>query len=256
MPHSERTIYPEPPLDTKIWRYVDLAKFLAMLDTRTLHFARADQLGDPFEGSYSSYNIESRPEVYDSRIPDHALRQVADAAERQVRFTFINSWHTNDFESAALWDLYADRGIAIQSTFSRLKDSLAVYDLEPINFGIVQYIDYQTQWLPEGNLYYPYIHKRKSFEHEKELRAVILRLWRSQDDEEEGEASRVTLRRLPLDHQLSGIPVPVDVDILVEALFVHPQTPDWFRDVIGSVTERFGLLREIQRSGLRDDPVY
>src|SRR5687768_14667395 len=36
---------------TKLWRYMDLAKFLHLLEDRTLFFARADRLGDPFEGA-------------------------------------------------------------------------------------------------------------------------------------------------------------------------------------------------------------
>lgn len=35
----------------KLWRYMDLAKFLALLEDRALYFARADKLGDPFEGA-------------------------------------------------------------------------------------------------------------------------------------------------------------------------------------------------------------
>src|SRR5258705_185923 len=36
----------------------------------------------------------------------------------------IISWHMNEFESAAMWQLYAnfDEGIAIRSTYKRLRD--------------------------------------------------------------------------------------------------------------------------------------
>jgi hypothetical protein len=37
----------------------------------------------------------------------------------------INGWHYNEYESAAMWDLYsqANAGIAIQSTYRKLRDS-------------------------------------------------------------------------------------------------------------------------------------
>ncbi len=37
----------------------------------------------------------------------------------------INSWHYNEYESAAMWDLYsqANAGIAVQSTYRKLRDS-------------------------------------------------------------------------------------------------------------------------------------
>ncbi|MGI4801337.1 MAG: hypothetical protein ACRYG8_46410, partial [Janthinobacterium lividum] len=38
-------------LEIPLWRYMDLSKFAALLQKRTLHFARADNLGDPLEGS-------------------------------------------------------------------------------------------------------------------------------------------------------------------------------------------------------------
>ena len=43
----------------------------------------------------------------------------------------INCWHMNDFESEAMWKLYlkSNEGIAIQSTYQRLIDSLSNTDL-------------------------------------------------------------------------------------------------------------------------------
>jgi hypothetical protein len=39
-----------------LWRYMDLSKFVALLQTGKLYFARADKLGDPFEGSVTRLN--------------------------------------------------------------------------------------------------------------------------------------------------------------------------------------------------------
>ncbi len=36
---------------TQIWRYMDFAKFVAMLSQKGLYLARADRLEDPFEGA-------------------------------------------------------------------------------------------------------------------------------------------------------------------------------------------------------------
>jgi hypothetical protein len=40
-------------LDVKVWRYMNLAKFLWMLQKSALYFSRSDLMGDPFEGHYS-----------------------------------------------------------------------------------------------------------------------------------------------------------------------------------------------------------
>jgi len=46
--------------DIPIWRYMDLAKYLAMLDRGSLFFARATLLGDPFEGSTTNMMVAQR----------------------------------------------------------------------------------------------------------------------------------------------------------------------------------------------------
>ena len=44
----------------KIWRYLDFTKFVSVVDKNQLFFARSDRLGDPFEGSYPTKNVEQR----------------------------------------------------------------------------------------------------------------------------------------------------------------------------------------------------
>src|SRR5687768_16553080 len=44
--------FPQPTDGSaKVWRYLDLEKLIALLDARRLFFARADTLGDEYEGS-------------------------------------------------------------------------------------------------------------------------------------------------------------------------------------------------------------
>jgi hypothetical protein len=44
MPYEKHPIYLTPPDDTVIWRYMDFARFVQLLDFRELWFARADTL--------------------------------------------------------------------------------------------------------------------------------------------------------------------------------------------------------------------
>jgi hypothetical protein len=52
-----RFVAPSNP-EIRLWRYMDLSKFIALLQDRALYFARADKLGDPFEGSSPKKNQE------------------------------------------------------------------------------------------------------------------------------------------------------------------------------------------------------
>jgi len=82
----------------------------------------------------------------------------------------VSCWHMNEFESAAMWRLYAggNNAIALQTRFDRLASVLP----DEFGMGRVRYIDYLTDRIPEGNVFNPIMYKRKSFEHEEEVRAV------------------------------------------------------------------------------------
>ena len=131
-----------------IWRYMDFTKFVSLVDKSALFFSRADKLGDPFEGSYSRANVNLRPTVYKDKIPQDALRRMSGFSKILPKFTVINCWHINEYESAALWGLYLKgrEGIAIRSTFDCLKGCLKD-EGHHIFIGKVKYIDYEKDWL-------------------------------------------------------------------------------------------------------------
>lgn len=261
---------------------MDFTKYVSMLDSGGLYFSRADLLGDAFEGTSSQGNIKLRPQVYkellesldlerldkaDPPNQDSYMQEAVQWAEqpRQMRavtmkyyrqWFYVNSWHMNEHESAAMWRLYAktEEAIAIQTTYARLRDCLPsevdVRGYGPVNIyiGEVQYIDYDTDWMPEWNLLQPIVHKRKSFEHERELRAVIF---------DSSSASRPGDTTYSRKNQSVGLPVEVSLNDLIEAVYVAPTAPSWFRDLVAAITGKFGLAHKpVIRSSLGQDPVY
>jgi hypothetical protein len=48
--YAHHDLLDRPPGDTSLWRFLDFAKFVDMLDRETLFFARADTMIDPWEG--------------------------------------------------------------------------------------------------------------------------------------------------------------------------------------------------------------
>lgn len=173
--YEEHPVFESPTnKDVKVWRYMDFTKFISLLENESLYFARADKFDDPFEGSYSKLNVQNRTSVYEN-IPAEIIKQLSMISKKNKEITFMSCWNLNDYESAAMWKLYSssNEGISIQSTFERLTECFQKYTDHSIFIGKVEYIDYDKDWLPEGNLFYPFVHKRKSFEHEQEIRAVI-----------------------------------------------------------------------------------
>jgi hypothetical protein len=247
----------------KIWRYMDFTKYVSMLDSSSLFFARADLLGDPFEGTYSKGNVEEVKNQMEeaartARRPLDVTEQLEKGSlERQWyrQWIYICSWHMNEYESAAMWRLYArtNETIAVQSPYSKLCACLpAELDLghrkrlDAVYVGEVQYVDYESDKLPEGNMFHLFTHKRKSFEHERELRAVI---W---DTSQVGGPIDVTAT-----NPNTGLPVKVSLDDLIEAVYVAPTAPPWFRDLVEAVSGKYDLTdKPIVRSSLDADPVY
>jgi hypothetical protein len=225
---------------------MDFTKFVNLLHKPALFFSRADKLGDPFEGSFSKANINLRPTVYEGKIPQDVLRTWSKFNEILPKFTVINCWHLNEYESAALWRLYlkSNEGIAIQSTFARLRNSLKDENRD-IFIGKVKYIDYEKDWLPEGNSLYPFVHKRKSFEHERELRAVIQDL--------PSKDGKLNLSKPLFD---DGIYVSVDLNTLIDKIYLAPTCCKWLHELAKSVTKKYELDKEVLQSSLDDVPVY
>jgi len=165
----------------QIWRYMDFTKFVAMLESDSLYFARADCLGDPFEAAYTKPMVEkyyvAKGETKEQEKDGKAFNAlVLNLAKNWLKSFYVNYWHINSGESAAMWKLYlkSDEGLAIQSTISRLIES-ANKSGETIHIGKVRYIDYNNASFDDTNYYNRIIHKRISYEYERELRAVIVK---------------------------------------------------------------------------------
>ena len=74
------TAFPE----VKVWRYMDLAKFISLIDRHQLFFSSVDLFGDPYEGT----------------LPKPDRRRFKKAQSMSGENVFVNSWHLNEYESA------------------------------------------------------------------------------------------------------------------------------------------------------------
>jgi hypothetical protein len=106
MPYTPHVHFSPPRIgDAKIWRYLDFTKFVSLLDQESLFFARADTLGDSFEGSITAGNIASLERRFASQSPEDrefGLGYYADLTRHAVTEMAISSWHLNEYESAAM----------------------------------------------------------------------------------------------------------------------------------------------------------
>ena len=234
-----------PEDDADLWRYMDFTKFVSLLDTQSLFFARADKLGDPFEGAYSKVNVALRPVVYKGKIPESGLQQIAAFAKESRRFTTISCWHEANHESAAMWRLYSREhdGIAIKTDFNSLRQSFTCSD--SIHIGKVNYVDYDTTFIPEGNFFFPYLHKRQSFEHEREVRAINMNI--PTRDGKVDWSSEV--------HGM-GTYYDVDISLMIHEVIVAPYADNWFIELVQSLAARYDLKVPVSSSRLAESPTW
>ena len=277
---AHEAFMPPKDMNARIWRYIDLGQLISLLATGALFFPMTRLLDDPFEGTVPRRTAERLEESNAKRLERSpaSYRSAHDWPERRAyefnQLMCVSCWHVNDRESAAMWKLYVDSnlGVAIQSTFARLVQSLSSA-AEDIHIGIVKYIDYDYDDLPGDDRLHALMHKRREFEHERELRAVANPFYQS----ELAEMKADTYLSLLVDprtgiivgpkvytggslpppiRERTGIRVSVDVAKLVGAIHVAPSAPDWFTDVVVAVVKQFGHDIPVHKSRLYRPPDF
>jgi hypothetical protein len=247
--------------DSKIWRFVGLSKFISLLSTRALYFARPSQFHDPYEGWMPRSHVNAIAELnqryvdginaaraqFHSLYPDadHAqfdqatdaiLERYADQAKNSIasscaRFG-ISCWHKNEYESEAMWRAYPPESIAIESTARQLK---AAYRGEGLLLvENVRYADFDSDPIEKGHEQYMLVMKRKSFEHEREVRAIRL-----------------------LGEGTDGALLPYDLNTLINRVVVSPRADTAFGEAVRSVVEGgLWLDKPMSISSLYSKPDY
>jgi hypothetical protein len=274
--HKSHPAFRAPPdTDGKIWQYMELAEFVSMLNRKALFFVKANKLRDPYEGIIPQYSnmIRSKREneeqkqyfqsVYESNngISRKVAQTMIEQFQMYRQLVLINPWHYNEYESAAMWSLYSheNAGIAIQSTTKRLSDCFNDNNEDIIWIGKVQYLDFSKDWMNEwNNLFQAFVTKRKSFEYEKEIRAVtclpddnVSRHLLANGATEENNVFSSRERTVnPKELTDKGKYVSANLHVLVEKVYVAPYAEPWFEEVVESLLSKYGLDSVVIKSDL------
>lgn len=260
--------------NAKVWRYMDTSKFIWLISNNKLYFPRSDLLEDKFEGSITKITQELRNEKLKEH-PEYSPQQIQDYSKDNRKGVFVNSWRMDEHESEAMWKLYCpnNEGIAIQTKYSSLtkafnnrfsendvdnsskasnvcahrkynnSDELDEYDVgEYVNIyaGCISYKDYEREVFPINYTFSPQMYKRRSFEHEKEVRMILL--------------NTVQRGEYPPD----GFIVDWNALGYIENIYVNPYTPKWYYQVVLKIIKSFApaLDSRVSWSSEKIEPVY
>lgn len=236
MPYADHQAIITPNDSLVVWRYMDFTKFVALLEDQALYFARLSTFTDPLEGFLTRPTFKRLAVFGHDATTDEERALGRDNVEafRKARdLMYASSWHLNEYESAAMWRLYlkSGEGLAIRTTIGDLKRALAPAE-QAIHIGSIQYVDYEQDQIPFENVMYLGLHKRRSFEHERELRAMFLF----------GGGC--------------GQMVKVDLSALIKAVHVAPSSPEWILNLVRKLVSRYRLEAAVVHSGLDARPIY
>lgn len=223
-----------------------------MIQTFSLYFPSARQFDDLHEGAITWASDQRRNVKNPGRTEAelHGFESLTSSAFEELRrLTKVNSWHANSGESAAMWKLYAPqgKGLVVQSTVSRLSVAFQDFRLKPEYgsettwLGRVRYLDYISESMVDNSMLGIFFHKRKFYEHENEVRAIVsLRL------AEEFGAS------VPED----GILVGVDLHGLLESVHLGPTSVVDSRRYVERLLNNQGISCPVMYSDMDAEPRY
>jgi len=241
--------------NAKIWRFMDLPKFLDLLESGDLYFTQLARLReiDPYEG-WPSHHFLHWPHGLKGVLNDDAIdamehnkSRTRDSLTFFSKSLYVSCWHLNDAESAAMWKLYADKGVAIQSTFKQLCEAFGDSRKHLVYVGQTTYHDYRVEQITAAGEFGGAFNKRISFECEREIRALV-----------KGYSPEVAWQLVNSGKQLRHrkcFRVPVDLRTLIQKIYISPDQQKWFKNLIPKVLERYGLSDlPIEDSELSDRP--
>lgn len=229
--------FPQPTdSNSKVWKYLDLGKLIFMLSKKQLYLTRIDLLGDGFEGTLTKAFMEALEAFAKERNDKFIVNSVRQTAQLGRNSSYVNCWRMDEHESEAMWKLYCpnNQGVVLQTTYNKLVNSSSDKDL---HIGMVTYIDYETGFFQAAeNLFYSILHKRKAFEHEKEIRIVTTQHY---------------MENKPL---LPGKVFSWDISNCIENIYVNPYSESWYHDVITETLQAFNCKIKVDWSNMKKTP--
>jgi len=233
---SQFKLDPKLSGDQVLWRYMSLAKFVSLLQRESIWLGRADKLKDKHEGRFPDDMRKYIELAYQNLSADPAP-QVSDANDFQdllTKNTFISSWHENTAEDMTMWEIYCreNEGVAVKTTVERLKRSADLRTLRG-NFMRLERVRYENPSDVVDVLPYEqcFFRKRKHFAFERETRLSL-----------DTYSTLAPSRNQPLGHYLR-----VRLNTLIDEVVVHPDSADWFEDVVSSIGKKFCVQAPVSR---------
>ncbi|MDC5868809.1 hypothetical protein OPW39_08210 [Vibrio europaeus] len=254
-----------------IWRYLDLAKFIGLIQSNSLFLSRADMFDDPFEGTinkstYESFiseiedlqgksveacyvRLDGEWVVYSDNSNDDLGKSLFLTLKWLKTYTYVNCWHQSDHESEAMWKLYSKNiaeSLVVKTSISRLEEALpSPFKLEP-----VVYKNYDSNFVMDNYFLSPFKTKRLAFSHEKEVRIIIqeppLKSFDSKHRQFDKDLTNTELGKVV--HLKGG------VQQVIEEIRLSPLASSWYEKLVKDLLVKYQVDIPVIRSEISVKP--
>jgi hypothetical protein len=187
-----------------LWRYLDLPKFMSLLEDAAIYCGQIRRFIDHYEGFihddfYRDLNTSMGPPFVGGE--EIAVFTARNAVERILDSCFVSCWHLAENESPLMWAEYAgtSHSVAIKTNTQALAEAFS-YSKNVVRTGCVTYEDLENETapreIPSGKQYvewffgkkfsqipslielledYRFVfRKRTLYGHEREYRVVVV----------------------------------------------------------------------------------
>lgn len=239
-----------PDEGESLWRYIDFTQFISIIEENELWLSASSNFTDKWEGGLTREQIERIASNLPKFIKkdEQTVERIYDALRGT---TFVSCWHLREEETAAMWELYNDRGkeVAIKTNVDNLNESIEWS--KDMTAGCVEYKNYDDG----GELFpitreSPFFHKRSSFKHEHEYRIV-----KSEFNLPDPSALDDSLKEAVREKSGRGRRVSVEPTDLIHEIVISPVVGGWMRGLVQDVLDTYELEEiQVRESKLGTDP--
>lgn len=227
--------------DAILSRYLDFAKFVNLLHSRTLYLCRGDLFQDRYEGSFTP----SIRAAIENAYKDNKIDFTYEKFKKELREgVYVNCWTLGADDNMALWLLYgkSPTSVAVTTTVAHMKQASCSWwgPSGRVHLRKVEYIEHRLD--PKINIV-PYSqifsYKQSAYTFEKEVRIILDRF-----DE-----------TFKLSKKEDRILFPIDPSQFIQSIVVSPQASKSFLELVKDVTGKYGVTSPVKFSKLEDEPI-
>lgn len=259
----------------KLYKYMDLEKFLSLIVRRELCFCNQSGLKniDPYEGAMT------KDELFQERIVKNILEYIKESNRfKEINITnedeclsinkdnideyriynddiyYIDCWHINENESLAMWKVFSNNknSIAIRTTKEKLINSI-IDDQREIYFKEVDYKDLscgETEISSPIKTIYLGQDKKLYIESGDRFKwSVDTGLLRKAKYYEYEKELRLYFKDID-NNELTKF-IKVDLNYMIDEIIISPNCDEWFLNILNNILKKYDLNIEVKFSDIR-----